>query len=80
MEGHLDAYAAAQLEIVKQLNNWRGALCDDTEHGLPDNARQYAAQTPEFGPGKPLEPAPTPVYNPAVVPPAIVPQPKKASK
>ena len=80
MQGHLGAYGAAQLEIINELKNWEAAGCDDKDHGLPHNARQYAAQKPEFGPGKPLEPAPTPEYNPAVIPPAIIPQPKKASK
>jgi len=80
LQGHFLAYEAAQKEIIKELDNWKVQECDDKDHGLPRNARQYAAQKPEIGPGKPLEPAPTPVYIPAVLPPVIVPQPKKASK
>jgi len=80
MQGHLKAYKDEQDDLITELDNWRDAKCDDNLHSLPPNARQYAAQTPEYGPGKPLEPAPTPEYRPAPVPTLIAPQPKKASK
>ncbi len=81
MQGHLDAYGAGQTELMKALTKWYKDKCDQKGYTLPHNALQYAAQTPEFGPGKPLEPAPTPIWTPqAVNPIMIVPQPKKASK
>lgn len=64
MQGHLKQYDDGQDELIRELKNWKSTGCDDTEHGLPHNARQYAAQEPVYGPGKPLEPAQTPVYYP----------------
>lgn len=80
MKGHFAAYADEQEKLVKALDKWNDTKCDDKEHDLPRNARQYAAQTPEYGPGKPLEPAPLPEYRPPRTPPAIAPQSKKGSK
>lgn len=82
MRGHLTAYAAGQKELKTELDKWdaKDTGCDDTIHGLPANARQYAAQTPEYGPGKPLEPAPLPEYRPPPVAPVIVPPSTKGSK
>ncbi len=76
MKNHLAEYVKHQRRLKKKLDEWVG--CDDKD--LPRLARQYAEQKPELGPGKPLEPAPTPEYYPAVIPPAIVPQPKTPSK
>jgi hypothetical protein len=76
MKNHLAEYVKHQTRLKKKLDEWVG--CDDND--LPYLARQYAEQKPELGPGKPLEPARTPEYYPAVIPPVIVPQPKKPSK
>ncbi len=80
MRGHLGEYGEGQKELKTELDNWNKADCDDNLHGLPANARQYAAQTPEYGPGKPLEPAPLPEYRPPRIPPVIAPQLTKGSK
>lgn len=80
MKGHLTAYKGDQENLVTELNSWKAADCDDKEHALPRNARQYAAQEPEYGPGKPLEPAPTPEYRPALLPVVGKTEEKKRSK
>jgi hypothetical protein len=75
---HLAEYKIHQRRLVIKLDEWRDKDCE--EKNLPPNARQYAAQEPQLGPGKPLVPAPTPIYSPAVSPAVSVPQAKKPSK
>jgi hypothetical protein len=79
-KNHLKEYTKGQDELKEELKNWKTQTCEDNGHTLPPNARQYAAQKPEFGPGKPLEPAPTPTYSPAATPPVIAPKDKKRSE
>jgi hypothetical protein len=77
-ENHLAEYKVHQRRLVQKLDNeWEDNQCDDKGHILPDNARQYAAQEPQLGPGKPLVPAATPVHPRSTV---NVPQANKPSK
>jgi hypothetical protein len=75
---HLAEYERQQERLQEKLNDWKIKGCEDKD--LPRNAGQYAAQVPQLGPGKPLEPAPTPIYSPATSPALIVPQAKKPFK
>lgn len=75
-KNHLDEYDKGQRELNQELEKWEG--CDPKD--LPRLAREYATQTPEFGPGKPLEPKPNPPASAPVGPIGNVPKDKKRSE
>jgi hypothetical protein len=53
---HLNEYEKQQEKLQEDLDRWKKNNCDDDD--LPPNARQYAKQVPELGPGKPTAPDP----------------------
>ena len=77
---HLAEYKVHQKKLFIKLGEWYANGCDKNGPTLPDKAGQYAVQEPQLGPGKPLEPAPRPIYSPATSPALSVPQAKKPSK
>src|SRR5215218_7394149 len=59
-ENHLNEYLNGQKELNDTLREWKDKGCDKKGPPLPPKAEEYAAQKPELGPGKPLEPKPAP--------------------
>jgi hypothetical protein len=55
-KNHLNEYKKQQKKLQDSLKRWDDNNCDDND--LPPNARQYAEQLPELGPGKPTGPDP----------------------
>ncbi|MBK9262643.1 MAG: hypothetical protein IPM54_22915 [Polyangiaceae bacterium] len=80
VKNHFAEYGKGQKELIDELINWTDRKCEEKGHTLPRNARQYAAQKPELGPGKPLEPAPTPTWSMAVPPAVNIPKDGKRAK
>lgn len=80
LQSHMDEYERGQEKLIEELKTWDRRHCDEKGYTLPRNARQFAAQKPEIGPGKPLEPAPTPTLSSAAIPAVSAPQDKKRSK
>ncbi len=75
-KNHLEEYKKGQKELNIELGKWEG--CDPKD--LPRLASEYATQTPEFGPGKPLEPKPNPPASAPVNPIGNVPKDRKRSE
>lgn len=72
-ENHIKEYEKHQRRLQQKLDReWKEKGCDEKD--LPHLARQYAAQKPELGPGKPLEPGPTPTWPLAGSPVVIAPK------
>ena len=72
LRGHMKEYGREQEELIQELEKWYKQTCNQKGYTLPLNALQFAAQKPEIGPGKPLEPAPTPIWSPPNSTPAVV--------
>ena len=53
-QNHLEQYGRDQKKLKEELERWDKNKCGDDD--LPPGARQYAAQQPEYGPGKPTVP------------------------
>jgi hypothetical protein len=80
-KNHLAEYVKEQRRLRQKLDtDWQGNNCENKGHTLPSNTRQYAEQQPQLGPGKPLGPAPTPIYTGPKTPVVSVPQAPKPSK
>ncbi len=68
LKGHFDEYKKHQDRLKKSIDDWDKNNCDNMGgDGLkPLKAREYANNTPELGPGKPIEPASEPSLYPTV--------------
>ena len=54
-ENHMKEYEKQQEKLQEDVDRWDKNKCGDDDD-LPPNARQYAKQKPELGPGKPTVP------------------------
>jgi hypothetical protein len=59
-QNHLNEYRGSQRKLPPKLEQWKKNECTEKGYSLPPKAKEYAAQEPELGPGKPLEPGPLP--------------------